>query len=1017
MAATSHSSIAARLNRARWLSPPGALWIAALALLVTQMVPTARAQFDADDRPLLPETISDSDIEMRGRYVRQWKKDDGVLVLIYNGGFQLDMGRRKLRANEAVIWITPGQADSPVRKFYELTVYLAGDAEIEEPAGTVTQDNVLLISNLRTFGRIVKFHDAHAPDAREDTPLYQQAIRDRALIEGTRGATTPAAPATPGVAPVPGGVEVTRPGDALAARTPKPPRAIRYRFGRVEPSRTPDDEPVFIASEGVYLSQSGSAESGVLEIRAQTAVVFPTAQAAEGFLGAFDESGSPAPTTGPATPSGAAAGGAGPGAASPSAPAAPPPDESASSAIEQRVRAVYLEGDVILSHGNRFIRANRLYYDFERDRALILDAVFRADLPDRGVPLYVRAGEVRQLSAQEYSASNARVTTSEFYSPHYHVGAEKVVIRDRTARDASGSASGPVAGTYELRNAALNVEGLPLLWWPYSRGSFEESETALKSLRLSYSGDRGGEIETEWNLFSLMGVEKPPGFDATLRLDGYTKRGGGVGIDADYAREDNYGLLRTYYLHDNGEDRLGPLRSGELDSASRGRVLWRHRHYLPQGWEATLELSYISDPNFLEEWRKDEFNEGKEQETLIYLKKAKDLDALTLLANWRLLDFVTQTEHLPDVAYRRIGDTLLDPVVSYTEARLGGVRYRPDDRRFFDRRRFDNTGETDYTFRTDGRQEFELPIKLDWLNIVPFASVRGSFWDGQPRDDGGLWRGLGVYGVRGAAIFSRVFPGAVSELLDISRIRHIVQPHFALWGAGSNTRSELITPFDYGIETIDPFYGGLFGVRQVWQTKRGIGDKQRTVDWVTLNLEVGAFGNTDGRNDVSNGYVNPFRPENSRARNYFAGDAIWRISDTTSLLYDFNFDLNDRSFDRHNISLAVERLPRTAYVFGVRYAGDIDMNLAGGGFNYRMTEKHIAAARLWWDIETGQFGEGSIALIRRLPRWYLAVDFEYSNVDDDFTVSLSLWPEGVPEWKIGSGRYTGLSTSTGIRPK
>ena len=53
------------------------------------------------------------------------------------------------------------------------------------------------------------------------------------------------------------------------------------------------------------------------------------------------------------------------------------------------------------------------------------------------------------------------------------------------------------------------------------------------------------------------------------------------------------------------------------------------------------------------------------------------------------------------------------------------------------------------------------------------------------------------------------------------------KPDFAAWWAGSNVRSEQLTPFDYGIETIDPFYGATFGLRQTWQTKRGIGDKRR----------------------------------------------------------------------------------------------------------------------------------------------------------------------------------------------
>jgi hypothetical protein len=103
-------------------------------------------------------------------------------------------------------------------------------------------------------------------------------------------------------------------------------------------------------------------------------------------------------------------------------------------------------------------------------------------------------------------------------------------------------------------------------------------------------------------------------------------------------------------------------------------------------------------------------------------------------------------------------------------------------------------------------------------------------------------------------------------------------------------------------------------------------------------------------------------------------------------------------------------------VLGYRSAGDIDMNLIGGGWNYQITPKHLSAVRAWYDIDNGDLGEITIGYVRKLPRWYLGLSFEYDNIDDEFTVSFSLWPEGVPEWRIGSGRLTGLGTSTAIRP-
>src|SRR5439155_917648 len=137
------------------------------------------------------------------------------------------------------------------------------------------------------------------------------------------------------------------------------------------------------------------------------------------------------------------------------------------------------------------------------------------------------------------------------------------------------------------------------------------------------------------------------------------------------------------------------------------------------------------------------------------------------------------------------------------------------------------------------------------------------------------------------------------------------------------------------------------------------------------------------------------RPEESRARNYFGGEAIWRVSDSTTLEYEWNIDLNDGKFDRNNVSLAVERNPRLAYVIGYRTADDIDLGLVGGGFNYKLSEKHIAAFRIWYDTDRGELGEMTVSYVRKLPRWYLAVNFTVDRVFSDTSISISLWPEGI----------------------
>ena len=90
------------------------------------------------------------------------------------------------------------------------------------------------------------------------------------------------------------------------------------------------------------------------------------------------------------------------------------------------------------------------------------------------------------------------------------------------------------------------------------------------------------------------------------------------------------------------------------------------------------------------------------------------------------------------------------------------------------------------------------------------------------------------------------------------------------------------------------------GVRQRWQTKRGPPGRERTVDVLTHDLEVGAFNDADGE-AITNGFTSFSRPEESIARNYINSSFTWRVNDRTAFLTESSFDLNDGANEIFNI--------------------------------------------------------------------------------------------------------------------
>lgn len=950
--------------------------------------------------PLLPAGLGRDAVELSGQYAYLWAQADGTQVIQYQGSFELLTGGRRMFAQGAVVWMS--RAVWQNRPYYHYEVFLWREAKLIEAAGTTTSGPALFV----TFNSLQPAEakaDATTGDSSAGTELYREGSKVREAVAKTTPITTQ--PGQMRVVPV--GVE--------PPAGPKVRPIIQYRGDKQTAS---EKDGLVTAIGNVYVSQGLLDSADHLEIRADAAVVFLARS--EGDRNAEA---------------------AGPGDAPPGRPAGPQVPNVLAGPSDMRdplgrsVAGVYLEGNVILTRGERMIRAPQMYYDFENDRALILDAVMRAMVPDRDLPIYVRAKKVRQLSTSEYVADKAVISTSEFATPHVYVGAEKVILTDKTPRTDALRATGPMAGTYQAHDTTLNVEGVPILYWPYSQGDFRQTENLLRSARFGYDGKYGAIAQTKWYLFNLLGMQTPEGWDSALRLDYFSDHGPGVGIDFDYETEDYFGMFRGYYINDHGEDELGPYRSGPPDTENRGRVTWRHRHYLPKGWELTLEASYFSDQNFYQEYFPREFYTDKEQDTDIYLKKQQDNWAFSLLGQVRINDFMTQTEHLPDAAFDWIGQPLGEFASLFSESHIGMVRYRPADccpcgtcGAFPDSWPFNTgwfnddccpypvgcgrTGSSPMTFRGVTREEIDFPLKLGAVNVVPYATGRAGYWNHSP-EEGQIAQWFGSTGLRTGSEFWRLFENVQSRLFDVNGVRHIVRPEMTAWVSGANKDSSDLYPFDQPIEDIDDFSGASVAIRNRWQTKRGGPGKWRVVDWITFDVEASFFSDTP-KDELEIGHFYADRPENSIARDHVTADFSYRISDTTAILSDANWNIDSGNLDLFNASYAVERDPRLSYFFGYRYIGPADSNLLGFGANYQINTKHTIAIREYFDLERGETETFDITIIRRFPRWYAALTLGLDQIEDTISLSLSVWPEGVPEMALGNKKYTGLATSTGI---
>lgn len=697
-------------------------------------------------------------------------------------------------------------------------------------------------------------------------------------------------------------------------------------------------------------------------------------------------------------------------------------------------RSIYLAGDVVMTYERRTIRADEIYYDFRSWRGIATNVVMRTFDSSRGIPIYVRAARLRQVAENKLEFDDATITTSEFYVPQVSLNVAKATITDTTPVDERKGNLSKDSFDAQLEDVRLKSYDQTLFYWPSLRANLERPDLPIKGIRIGNDSTWGTSLETEWYLARLLGLHEPEGTDSTLKLDYFSKRGPAIGVETGYTGEDYFGRLLGYMINDDGKDRLGRInlrRNVEPPRDLRGRFIWQHRHFLPYNWQLTSEFSYLSDENFLESYYRNEFYVGKEQETLLHLKRIEDNWGLAFLGKVRVNDFLNQLDELPTAEFHWTGQSFLDDMLTfYSDSQASRLRQR-----------YSSTGAIDgpeqfFSFATT-RNEVDLPLNIGKTRVVPFVAGTVAYEDGFGffRElDGGIdareydvWSAEG--GVRvSSQPFWRVYPNVQSQLWDLNQMRHIIRPSLT---------AVAFTEGDSVFEQRDTLSAGI---SQRLQTKRGSGDNQRTIDWMRLDLDVTWVNNSGDDTAGADQFIwnKPLIPsintyswaiplQDRRSsqiygprRNYIGADYIWRLSDTTAVLSDMNYDMQSGVVQQFNVGFSHLRWPDLQYYVGSRYLRRLDNGFGENGSNaftfavtYVLDPRYTVVFSQQVDFDYGKTVRGDITLIRRYHRLNWGLTFSTDESLDRQSITLSLWPEGISDLTIGQGRYTDLGGSAG----
>jgi hypothetical protein len=925
------------------------------------------------------------EVVIEAEVAHTWPEGPAAVVLL-DGGVRLQQGGLSLHAARAVLWIyeeplpTSGAGMSRARvEFYgEEVVRRFGD---HRPVRAPVLWETLASSRpirLRVGLRI--------PDPAPADPLFLRAAqhRDRQLRDSARASL----PTRDGLGPI-------RPVTFEEPSSPGPtePRRLRAfpRYGRpfdVHTKQVAPDRTAVIVTGGIQLVLENIPGLGVVDIAADRMVIWTlTAEAHKATQGGTQAQDVP---------------------------------------LE-----LYLEGDVVIRQGPRRIEADTMYYDVRGSVALIRRAEIRMTHEPTGLPIVVRADQMRQLAAHRFAASVLQVTSSRFGRPGY-----RAEVREATLEEQLGP-TGQLQRRLTGRDNFLYFQEIPIFYWPYFESPLEDIQSPLKRVRLRRDRTFGTQVLTTWNFWELLGWEQPPeDWDWILNLDFLSKRGPALGTELDYAGMGSpwggagqyRGHLEAWGIHDEGKDRLSRFRKNiEPEKNDRGRILWQHRQELDYGLSVIAEAAFLSDRNFLEQYYEQDWEEDKDQETVLYVKQQQGSWAWSVTARHRIMDFLTTTEQLPQVDFYTYGQPLFGIFTYGTHSSMGFLDHRPGD--FV-------TG-PDGIARDGGRldtlHELSWPVSLGPVRVVPFVLGRATGWQ-EVRTGDDEFRLYGATGVRTSLPLWRIYPELESDLLNVHGLAHKMLFTVDYYLAQSDVPFSVLPEYDeldedaeqvnrqrfvtrefggllpaelnprlYAIrrgllssaETLDDLHVVRFGWRNRLQTKRGDPGARRIVDWATSDISVSWFPQEERDN-----FGEPI--------GLIEYHQAIHLGDRTSLLSDGWFEPFDFGPRFFSVGLYLDRPPRGSLLLGFSSMEPIGSEAIHFSYNYWMSPKWVSSFVTRFDFEEDKNLGQSLVLTRLGADFLVRLEIDVDPLKDDFGVSFAVYPRFDPELYTGRVREARL---------
>lgn len=987
----------------------GYLWV--LALCVRGMSAANAAEPIAD---------LSAPIHLQADWSQDWQ--EGVArVGLFRGQCRVAQGDREYLADQMVIWHRTSDTPMPTDR---LEVYLEGNVRKRTAARTETLSSEFV--SLSTTGGInlTQRGEVHDQSGQQD-PVYRRAVerrdgRERSNLLQTQLTVEPLN--QPPITQVP----LEAPGLSMR-RVRVSPRSFSTPFNAdtFQSNDTNPPEQIAVITGGVNVlvddvTIDGFGNVGTIDLTADRVVIWTTALDGDNFSmdNVFTRD----------TP-----------------------------------YQVYLEGNIVIRQGESVVRAERAFYDAREDRALILNAELRTELPQFGTTVRLRAEELRQISRTQYQARNAWVTTSPYGRPGYRLQASEILYEERLGNiygreelryDPNTGMQLPVTQKWiTAHDTTFLANETPLFYLPVVSAPAEDPNIPLESINFGQDRIFGTQIRTRWNAFQLFGMERPPGVRWSLDFDYLSDRGPAIGTSGSYRGVDGGGNIYRgkglgYYIYDDGSDNLGlDRRDLPPPDRNRGIVDFQHRHIFFNDLILDAQLGYASDRNFREQYFESDFDRGQDLETLLHLRQSRDVDAWSILVRPQINQFENNTQWLPKGDYYVLGMPLLNGLINWSSHTSGGYGSLNQAKPPTDPN--DLFTPLPYYAGAEGlvaatRHELEMPFDLGPVRVTPYALGEAAYWGDSLTGDA-IDRYYGRAGVRGSITWWRVFPDVQSDVFNLTGLAHksTLDADFG-FAESSRDLSEIaqFNEFDddaqerfrerFVVNTfggvLDPIYDPRYyavrsgaatsvtapayelvddqqALRLNWshrlQTKVGPPEQPRIKDWMTLDLGTTIFPRPDDDNF-------------GEVFGLFSTRYAWYVGDRTSLHASSLVDFFDGGQQLWSVGVLSQRSLRGSLYVGLRQikAGeDLNSQIVTASYSYAMSPKWVSTMSTAYDIAEGEDRGQSLTISRIGLDWifHIGANVDASKNNVGFGISLE------PRFGSLMGASTQLGSLLGVR--